>query len=106
MRENGKVRKLPLPLLTLLAGFAVFAPAQDKKPEAATPPTTEVKPPPVSLGELSVSLESLVNRVRPAVVQIFSTGYITSDDSESSNTVALLSTQRSTGSGAILSEDG
>ena len=64
------------------------------------------KPPPVSLGELSVSLEGLVNRVRPAVVQIFSTGYVTADDSESSNTAALLSTQRSTGSGIILSEDG
>ena len=60
----------------------------------------------MSLGELSVSLEGLVNRVRPAVVQIFSTGYVTADDSEASNTAALLSTQRSTGSGIILSDDG
>ena len=62
--------------------------------------------PPVSLGELSVSLEGLVNRVRPSVVQIFSTGYVTADESESSNTAALLSRQRSTGSGIILSDDG
>jgi len=58
------------------------------------------------MGELSVSLEGLVNRVRPAVVQIFSTGYATADETDSSNTAALLSRQRSTGSGIVLSEDG
>jgi serine protease Do len=102
----------------LLAGLAAFSPAQDKKsdpqPETAptaapTPnaaPTGEVKSAAVSLGELSVSLEGLVDRVRPAVVQIFSTGYVTADESESGNTAALLSRQRSTGSGIILSDDG
>ena len=40
------------------------------------------------------------------MVQIFSTGYVTADQSEPSNTAALLSTQRSTGSGIILSSDG
>jgi len=93
------VRKLAFPLLTLLAVSSALAPAQ-------TPQTAEVKPPPVSLGELSQSLEGLVGLVRPAVVQIFSTGYVTADDSDSSNTAALLSTQRSTGSGIILSDDG
>jgi serine protease Do len=111
MRENGNVRKLAFSLLILFTGLAVLSPAQDKKPDAppAAPTaaqTGEVKPPPVSLGELSVSLEALVNRVRPAVVQIFSTGYVTADESDSSNTAALLSTQRSTGSGIILSDDG
>lgn len=62
--------------------------------------------PPVSLGELSISLETLVNRVRPAVVQIFSTGYVTGDDAESGNATAVLSRQRSTGSGILLSDDG
>ncbi len=60
----------------------------------------------VSLSELSTSLESLAKRVRPSVVQIFSTGYASSDDSESTNASSLLSKQRSTGSGVILSEDG
>ncbi len=40
------------------------------------------------------------------MVQIFSTGYVTADEAENSNTAALLSTQRSTGSGIILSDDG
>src|ERR1700678_2257821 len=90
----------------MLTGLAAFSPAQDKKPEPDAPPAADVKPPPVSLGELSVSLEGLVNRVRPAVVQIFSTGYVTADESDSNNTAALLSQQRSTGSGIILSDDG
>ncbi len=110
MRENGNVRKLAFLFLALLTGLAAFSPAQDKISTSDSAPaagqTDQAKPLPVSLGELSVSLEGLVNRVRPAVVQIFSTGYVTADDSESSNTAALLSTQRSTGSGIILSEDG
>ncbi len=107
MRENENVRKLCFSLLALLAASAA-APAQDSKPPAAPDSASagEIKPAAVSLGELSVSLEGLVNRVRPAVVQIFSTGYVTADDSEASNTAALLSTQRSTGSGIILSDDG
>jgi serine protease Do len=100
------VRKLAFLLPILLTGLAAFSPAQDKKPEPDAAPAADVKPPPVSLGELSVSLEGLVNRVRPAVVQIFSTGYVTADETDSSNAAALLSRQRSTGSGIILSDDG
>jgi serine protease Do len=60
----------------------------------------------VSLGELSASFESLAQRVRPSVVQIFSTGYTSAEDGESTNASSLLARQRSTGSGVILSEDG
>jgi serine protease Do len=118
MRENGGVRKVAVSLLLPLPIFAALcfaqapapeknAPVQDNKTAAEPEPSAEIKAPPVvSLGELSVSLEGLVNRIRPSVVQIFSTGYVTADESEASNTAALLSTQRSTGSGIILSEDG
>ncbi len=106
MRENGTVRTLAFSLLALLLGSAA-SPAQDSKPTPQPDAAAQSAPPaPVSLGELSVSLEGLVSRVRPAVVQIFSTGYVTADESEASNTAALLSTQRSTGSGIILSDDG
>ena len=65
---------------------------------------TAPKAPP--LRELSSSFEELASRVRPAVVQIFSTGYATPEDSESTRASSLLSTQRSTGSGIILTADG
>jgi serine protease Do len=60
----------------------------------------------VSLRELSSSYEGLAARVRPAVVQIFSTGYSTAEESAGLNAGSLLSTQRSTGSGVILTADG
>lgn len=52
----------------------------------------------------SQSLESLAARVRPAVVQIVSTGYGRSEAAEEGT--SLLTRQRSTGSGVILSADG
>jgi len=61
----------------------------------------------ISLRDLSASYESLAGRVRPAVVQIFSTGYAAAtEEGAGSNTASLLSTQRSTGSGVILRPDG
>ncbi len=80
------------PTLSLLLVSATFAFSQSKTS--------------ISLSELSTSLESLAKRVRPSVVQIFSTGYGSAEESESTNASSLLSKQRSTGSGVILSEDG
>ncbi len=59
------------------------------------------------LRELSASFEDLAQRVRPAVVQIFSTGYAAAEDSkDATDTAGLLTRQTSTGSGVILSPDG
>ena len=79
------------------ASAAPAAPAEQR----ATQPSAAL-----TLNELSTRLEDLVNRIHPAVVQIFSTGYVTSDDTDSGNAAAVLSKQRSTGSGVILSADG
>src|SRR5437016_9957456 len=59
---------------------------------------------PAALGEFSQSLETLAARVRPTVVQIISTGYGRGD--ERTGSAGLLTRQRSTGSGVILSPDG
>ena len=59
-----------------------------------------------SLHDLSSSFEALAAKVRPAVVQIFSTGYATSEDADSTSASSLLSRQRSTGSGVILTPEG
>jgi serine protease Do len=60
---------------------------------------------PVSLGEFSQSLETLAGHVRPAVVQIISTGYGRVEGT-GQGAAAPVSRQRSTGSGVILSPDG
>ena len=87
--------------LTALGAALLTAPSSlfGQTPAAA-------KPPAPALRDLSESFEALAARVRPAVVQIFSTGYARSDDSEQSSNAALLSKQTSTGSGVILTADG
>src|SRR5579875_1097668 len=80
-----------------LAGAAFLAPvltAQTVAPRAG------------SLGELSSAFENLAAQVRPAVVQIFSTGYFATEDSDSTTASSPLTTQRSTGSGVIVTPDG
>jgi len=61
--------------------------------------------PPDALHDLSIALQSLSQRAGQAVVEIFSTGFVLNNDEEAGN-AALLSRQRSTGSGAIISPDG
>lgn len=95
-----------LSLLLPLGSLALLAQTQTSTPPPAAPQAGETKAAPLSLNDLSTSLETLVNRIRPAVVQIFSTGYVAKEDAESGNTAALISKQESTGSGIILSADG
>jgi serine protease Do len=77
-----------------------------QSPPTAPPAPAAAKPLPPSLRELSASFESLASRVRPAVVQIFSTGYARGESEDDSANTALLSKQTSTGSGVILTADG
>jgi serine protease Do len=59
-----------------------------------------------SLHDLSANLEALSHRVSRSVVQIFATGYALSEASESGGAAAMITRQRATGSGVILSADG
>jgi len=89
-------------LLSLLAAACSFG----QQPSPAKPAQND-RTTPVSLHELSLSLEHLTARVRPAVVQVFTTGLtpISSEESEGTTT-SLFATQRATGSGIIMSPDG
>lgn len=60
----------------------------------------------VSLREFSLSLQRLTRRIRPAVVQVFTTGYAPLDSESEGTTTALFAKQRGTGSGVIVSTDG
>ena len=75
-----------------------LAPAQTADKVAEAKPSD-------ALHDLSTALQSLSQRAGQAVVEIFSTGFVLNSEEESGN-AALLSRQRSTGSGVILSPDG
>jgi serine protease Do len=60
-----------------------------------------------SLHSLSDSVESLANQVNRSVVQVFSTGFtLGEEDEESGTNTGLITKQRATGSGVILTPDG
>jgi serine protease Do len=90
-----RILKLTPLILLSCAGF-LLAQDADKAPESK--PTD-------ALHELSMSLESLAHRTGRAVVQIYSTGFVLNDEDDSGDT-ALLTRQKSTGSGVIFSADG
>jgi serine protease Do len=75
----------------LLAVLAQAGFAQERKLEA--------------IESLSASLETLAQRVNRSVVKIVTTGYGLSEDSDAGN-ASLLTRQRATGSGVILTADG
>ena len=87
-----KVTRLAAALL--LAGLAVPLGAQQ-----ATAPPAET-----SLATLSRSLQQLAERISPSVVQVFAASYATPDQETEDG--ALLTTQRTAGSGVILDPDG
>jgi serine protease Do len=59
-----------------------------------------------TLHELSEQMETLSHRVSMAVVQIFSTGYVVNDERESGSNAAIVTRQRASGSGVVMSADG
>jgi serine protease Do len=59
-----------------------------------------------SLHALSAQMEALSRNVSRAVVQIFSTGYVVNDEREPGSNAAIVTRQRATGSGVVLSADG
>src|SRR5579871_826542 len=82
----------------LLLLFAIAVSAQEAE-KNAEPKTAD------ALHDLSAALETLSHRAGSAVVQVFSTGFVLNDDDDSGDT-ALLTRQKSTGSGVIFSPDG
>lgn len=82
------------------AALAVLALTLAGAPASAAQRTSS----PPTLRDLSASLEDVATRVGPTVVQIRVTAY--GPNEEGSGAASLLSAQRSTGSGVILSADG
>ena len=88
-------------LLGVLLAASWWAAAQ----QPAAPASPEPKPPD-SLHDLSNKLETLSRRVSRSLVQIFSSGYVLGGEGETGTNAAVITRQRATGSGVILSADG
>jgi serine protease Do len=68
--------------------------------------TTQAGHPSDALHELDASIETLVQRVSPAVVQIIVTGFGSIEESDRGQTSAVISRQRAIGSGVIVDSEG
>lgn len=89
-----------LALAVLLFSCAVFAQTAPKAETSTTPARAD------ALHAFSDSIEDLSQRVNRSVVQIFTSGYSLGEESGHSNASAILSPERGTGSGVILTSDG
>jgi serine protease Do len=87
--------KAILCLAALMGAVSLLHAQTDQEPSGRT----------TSLGDLSESLESLSQRVTPAVVQIFASAYVPVAGTVS-NTSDLFGRRRSSGSGVILDPEG
>jgi serine protease Do len=79
-------------LLIFAASLSAFQPPAPPAPSDA-------------LGAFSRSIRALTQKVSPAVVQVLVSGYGAADEAEG-QTVALITRQRSTGSGVVVDPDG
>ena len=92
-----------LPAFVLIAGLSAFAQKNSPSRQPADMSTAKID----SLHDLSGQLESLAHRVSLSVAQIFSTGYVLTDDRESGGSnAAIVTRQRASGSGVVVAADG
>jgi serine protease Do len=95
-------RLTPLAIAGSLA--VAFAPDADAQTTARRPLPSAIEAPPApDLVRLSATIERLVARVRPAVVQVLTTAYAAGETGAKG---ALLATQHASGSGVLVSADG
>jgi serine protease Do len=90
-------------IAALCAAVTLFAPP-GVRGQAVAPPPAPVRGL-AGLTDLSRSLEQLVEKISPSVVQIFVTGYVPPDEKDQTAT-GEPSLERSSGSGVILDPDG
>jgi len=98
----GKRSPTPRVLLLFFAGAFLSslpgASAQTQAPEAAHPSDL--------LHQLNASIEALVDRVSPTVVQILVTGYGSAEETDRNQTDLIIGRRRAIGSGVIVDPEG
>src|ERR1700752_4362472 len=81
---------------------ALFAVAYLVSPGPAAGQGARGARPPHSLRQLNDSIEALVQRVSPSVVQILVTGYGSAEDSDRKQTTDVIGRRQAVGSGVIV----
>src|ERR1700692_4618522 len=85
--------------MVLIVAGAFIAP----RAEAQTPPSAHA---PDALHQLNDSIEALVLRVSPSVVQILVSGYSSTEDTEQGQMSVVIGKERTIGSGVIVDSEG
>lgn len=102
---SGGTRKASLMVLSIRALIAVFAAAWLLPTFAQAPASDGRKDSDAAMREMSRSIQNLVKRVSPAVVEVLVTGYGSpSDEDEKASTT--VGRERALGSGVIVDPDG
>jgi serine protease Do len=99
--EAGRARPAGRNLIVFLltvAGMLSALGAEGQTPQSARAPD--------ALHQLNDSIESLVQRVSPSVVQIYVSGFVETEDSTQGETSLVIGKQRVIGSGVIVDPEG
>jgi serine protease Do len=97
------IKKLSMLLLTVCTVQLSLGASSKSTPAVAQGPTKPSSS--IALEQLSYSLQSIARQVEPTVVQIFNSTYTTENDRDSGGG-AVVSQQRSSGSGVLIASDG
>ena len=92
-----------LPVLLAVAYLLAAGSAAAQAPQKSQPAPAQA---PDALHQLNASIEALVQRVSPAVVQIQVTGYSTAQESSQGQTSVVIGKQKAIGSGVIVDPAG
>src|SRR5579863_5056537 len=102
-RAKQLVARQWLPVLVAFAYLLAPGSAAAQAPQKAQPAPAQA---PDALHQLNASIEALVQRVSPAVVQIQVTGYSTAQESGQGQTSLVIGKQKAIGSGVIVDPSG
>jgi serine protease Do len=86
--------------------FTVILTVLVAAPLGATPASAQERPADNALRKLNESVDALIKKVSPSVVQILVTGYGPVESSERGNTAVVIGRQRAIGSGFVVDPEG
>jgi serine protease Do len=96
---SGKGRVAPFSTILVVCALALLSPSSGLRAQSADSSTD-------ALRKLNQSVDGLIKRVSPSVVQILVTGYGPLEQGDRGNTAAVIGRQRAIGSGFVIDPSG